>query len=191
MYGTLLLKKKVKIVTKRISKCEIEKLYKKWNTPDRVKAHCKAVSDVGVKLAEELNKHGYSLDLELIKAAGLIHDVARIYENHDEIGYRILVELGYEDEAAIVRVHMKYPKFNDVEHLDECDIVCLADRVVKEDKYVGLDERIDYIIHKIPDGNPEVVERILSKKEDTRKILEQIAQIIGKTLDELFIDDVH
>ena len=70
------------ILTKRITKDEINKLYEEWKTPDHVKAHCRAVSNVGVKLAEELNKHGYSLDLELIRGTGLIHDVARTHENH-------------------------------------------------------------------------------------------------------------
>ena len=44
---------------KRITKDEVNQLYEEWHTPDKVKAHCKVVSDVGVKLAEELNKHGY------------------------------------------------------------------------------------------------------------------------------------
>ena len=61
-------------MVKRISQKEIEDLYVKWNTPEKVKAHCKAVSDVAVKMAEELNKNGYSLDLSLIKGTGLVHD---------------------------------------------------------------------------------------------------------------------
>ena len=175
-------------MTKRISQSEIEQLYIKWNTPDKVKAHCKAVSDVGVGLAEELNKHGYNLDIDLIRGSGLCHDVARIYEKHEIIGADILNELGYEDEANIVKVHMKYPKYNEIENLDECDIICLADRIVKENKYVGLDERIEYIINKVPEGNPEIIERILLKKEETKDVLDKIAQIIGKTMDELFIE---
>ena len=83
---------------------------------------------------------------------------------------------------------MKYPKYNEIENLDECDIICLADRIVKENKYVGLDERIEYIINKVPEGNPEIIERILLKKEETKDVLDKIAQIIGKTMDELFIE---
>ena len=60
--------------------------------------------------------------------------------------------------------------------------------MVKENKYVGLDERIEYIIGKVPEGNPDVIERILLKKAETKEVLDEIAQIIGKTIDELFID---
>lgn len=172
----------------RITKDEVNQLYEEWHTPDKVKAHCKAVSDVGVKLAEELNKHGYKLDIDLIRGSGLAHDVARTSEKHAEVGYKILSDMGYYDEADIVRVHMTYPQYNSVEKLNECDIMCIADRVVKEDRYVGLDERMEYIINKIPQGNPEVVKKILSKKAETKVLLDDIAKVIGKTLDQLFLD---
>lgn len=177
--------KKVTNLNKRISQREINKLYADWATPDKVKAHCKAVSDVGVKLGEELNKHGYSLDLSLIKGAGLAHDVARTKERHDLIGWDILEKMGYKDEADIVKVHMRYPKFNDVDNLNECDIVCLADRLVKENKYVGLDERIDYILDKAKDS-PEAIEHILKNKKEIGALIDDIEKVIGVTLDRLF-----
>lgn len=171
-------------MTKRISEDEIKSLYKEYHTPDKVIAHCRAVSDVAVKLATELDKHGYSLDVSLVRGAGLAHDVARIEDKHDMVGYEILKSLGYDDEAEIVKAHMKYSKYNSVDKLNECDIVCIADRVVKENKYVGLDERIDYILNKAPDS-PEVRERILKKKEETQKLLDEISKIMGKSFDEL------
>jgi len=176
-------------VTKRISQNEIDKLYEKWKTPDHVKAHCKAVSDVGVKLASELNKHGYNLDLDLIRGTGLVHDVARIYDAHDLLGYKILSEEGYIDEANIVKVHMRYPKYNSVENLNETDIICLSDIVVIEGKYAGLDARIDYIINKMTEKTPERIKLILLRKEEIRKLMNQITEIIGKTFDGMFLEE--
>ena len=174
-------------MTKRISEAEITELYKKWHTPDKVKAHCRAVSQVAAKLAEELNRHGYNLDVDLIRGTGLVHDVARTEDEHALVGYGILKIMGYMDEAEIVRVHMTYPQYNSVDKLNECDIVCIADRVVKEDTYVGLDERIDYILKKA-EGKPDVQKKILKKKEETRILLDEIGEIIGKSLDELFAE---
>lgn len=88
------------------------------------------------------------------------------------------------DEAAIVRIHMKYSHFNPVEKLDECDLVCLSDRLVKEDQYVGLDERINYILNKAP-KKPEIIQIIMERKEETRQLLSEIEQVIGKTIDNL------
>ena len=171
----------------RITEEEVRKLYEKYGTPDHVKAHCRAVADTGGKLADSLNKHGYNLDLDLIKGAGLAHDVARTGEEHWNVGADALEALGYCDEAKIIRVHMFYSPFNPVDKLNECDIVCLADRLVKEDKYVGLDERIEYILKKAPD-KPEVVSSILRRKAETEKLLEDIAKAIGQSVDSLFKD---
>ncbi|MCI6855785.1 MAG: HD domain-containing protein [Firmicutes bacterium] len=172
---------------KRISEEEVKKLYMEYSTPNHVKAHCRAVAETAVKLAESLNKHGYSLDLSLIKGAGLAHDVARTSDEHWKIGADALEALGYKDEADIIRVHMFYSPFNPVEKLNECDMVCLADRLVKEDKYVGLDERIEYILKKAPD-KPEIVANIMARKAETEELLADIADVIGQTVDSLFSD---
>ena len=172
---------------KRITKDEVNKLYLEYNTPAHVKAHCRAVAETALKLGETLNKHGYSLDLSLIEGAGLAHDVARTSDEHWKIGADALDSLGYHDEADIIRVHMFYSPFNPVDKLNECDMVCLADRLVKEDKYVGLDERIKYILNKAPD-KPEVVANILVRKAETEKLLSDIAGVIGQTVDSLFSD---
>lgn len=170
---------------KRITKEEINNLYKKWDTPSHVIAHCKAVADVAAKLASELNNHGYKLDIALVRGSALAHDVARIHENHAAVGSKILEELGYHDEADIVKVHMTYHSFNQIENANECDLVCLADRLVKEDKYVGLDERITYILKKAPEDE-EIRHHILDGKKRTREFMDNIEKVIGKKIDFLF-----
>ena len=171
-------------MTKRITEEECEALYEKYKTPPHVIRHCRAVSRVAHEIGRQMNLHGRRLDLDLIKGAGLAHDVARTSDRHWEIGADILASLGYDDEAKIVRVHMTYD-FHEFKEIDETDLVCLGDRLVKEDQYVGLDERIDYILHKAPD-DPAVQNRILQKKEQTRGLMHQIEALIGQTIDSLF-----
>ena len=67
---------------KRISDKEIQELYKKYQTPQRVTAHCRAVAKVAQGIAAELNKHGYDLDTDLVRSTSLVHDVARTWEDH-------------------------------------------------------------------------------------------------------------
>ena len=169
---------------KRLTEEICSRLYEQYGTPDHVIRHCRAVSMVAAALGEQLNDHGFHLDIPLIRGAGLIHDVARLSEDHGAVAAEILEELGYFDEAAIVRVHMKYD-FHDFAQLDETDLVCLADRLVKEDHYVGLDERIDYILHKAP-ADPAVQRRILQKKAESRGFMDEIEKAIGRTIDSLF-----
>ncbi|MEE0691724.1 MAG: hypothetical protein U0M33_02295 [Lachnospiraceae bacterium] len=171
-------------MTKRITEEECRRLYKEYETPAHVIAHCDAVSRVAVTIAEHLNTCGFSFDIPLIRGAGLAHDVARVRDKHWEVGADILAGLGYQAEADIVRVHMRFD-FHSFEELNETDMVCLGDRLVKEDRYVGLDERIDYILHKAPD-DPAVIRRILAKKTETGHLIKQIEAAIGQTIDSLF-----
>ena len=170
---------------KRITEEEIKQLYSKYNTPPHVIGHCREVAFVAETIGKKLNEHGYNLDIELIKSAGLVHDVARIYEQHWNVGADILESMGYLDEAAIVRVHMLYAQFNHVSRLNETDMVCLADKLVIEDRYAGVDARFRYIMNKAP-KLPEVQKRIMSSKAVTAKTVEDIEAVIGVTIEQLF-----
>ena len=172
------------IMVRRITEAEVMQLYEEYQTPPHVIAHCRGVTRVACGIAEQLNRHGYQLDLDLVKGAGLSHDVARTSDEHWNVGAEILRERGFHDEADIVRVHMFY-QFHTVDKLTETDMVCLGDRLVKEDKYVGVDERFDYIMERAP-KKPGVQEHLIERREEMRHLLNQIEDIIGVTIDALF-----
>lgn len=169
---------------KRITEKECEKLYKICSTPPHVIAHCSAVSHTAVEIGRRLNNHGFNLDLDLIRGAGLSHDIARTLENHGEEGAKILESFGYQAEADIVRVHMYYD-FNSFENLNETDLVCLGDRLVIEGQYAGLDKRFEYIMNKAPQDE-KIRSRLLLKKKETKALLDKIEKAIGETVDNLF-----
>jgi len=191
-YGTILwhefFLQKGLIMTKRISEEEVKTLYEQFGTPAHVIGHCGAVSHVAVKLAEELKKHGYSLDLDLVRGSGLAHDVARTSDEHGAVGAEALEALGYRDEADIVRDHMYYT-IGTADKLTECDMVCLADKLVCEDKYVGLMPRMEYLIAKIPGHDPAREARIRARWDILAQLIEDIEKIIGRSVDSLFTDE--
>lgn len=157
-----------------------------YKTPAHVIGHCKAVADTAYRIGKALNEHGYHLDLELILAAGLIHDIARVEEEHWNRGAEFMENLGYTQEADIIRVHMHYTPFSAVENITETDMVCLGDRLVLEDAYAGLDKRMEYIIRKAEKaGRPGAAEAIACKKKETRAFIDGIEKVIGITIDEL------
>ena len=158
-----------------------EELFIKFKTPPHVIAHCNEVARVAVCIAGELNRCGYDLDIDLLKGAASVHDLVRPMEDHDIRGAEILENEGYPAEAGLVRRHMKYREFNSIENLDEQDILCLADRLVKEDRYVGLQERMDYLIAK-PICTPEMAERIRKAQKITQELIDQIEKTIGMSL---------
>ena len=67
--------------------------------------HSLGVARAAVKLAEALNDHGHRFDIDLIRGAALIHDIARVHDEHWIVGADIADKLGYHDEADIIRVH--------------------------------------------------------------------------------------
>lgn len=168
----------------RISPAECEELYIKYQTPEHIIRHCKAVANAAYKVAAKLNENGCSYDLDLILGAGMAHDVVRLEDKHWEAGAEILADLGYLDEADIVKQHMMHP-FDPTKPITELDLVCLGDRIVKEDQYVGVAERIQYILNKAPKF-PGVEERIMKNKALTDQLVANIEKTIGQSLDSLF-----
>ena len=167
---------------------ECYQILREQGTPSHVTAHCKAVAAVAYTLAEELNKHGYDLDLDVLLAAGLLHDMARVEDRHWDVAADYCEARGWHQEAVAIRAHMFYDRFNEPEKLNETDILCLSDRLVMEDRYAGLDARIDYIVAKARrQGKEEHVPHILRRKEETRELISRLEEIMGKTLDELMV----
>ena len=81
---------------------------------------------------------------------------------------------------------MKYSPFSPIEQVNETDMVCLGDRLVMEDRYVGLDARIEYIINKARrNGHPEAEKIILEKKKETRRFMDEIEKKTGIAIDRL------
>ena len=125
-------------------------------------------------------------DLALTEAAGLLHDMARVEENHWDVAADFCLDQGLTEEAKVIRVHMQYEFTADAWHLNEADLVCLGDRLVLEDRYAGIDQRRDYIIAKAERrGQLHARKAILRKKEETKVLLRQIEERVGMSLDEL------
>jgi len=163
---------------KHPSREECMALLKQYNTPAHVIRHCVKVTETALKIGQALNEKGCGLDLGLIQGAGLIHDIARVEEKHWEIGANIAAEHGYHMEAEIIRIHMFYECDPNKERISEADIICLADRMVKEDQYVGLETRMQYVLDKFR-GNPEATARISERIGKNKLMIRRIEEILG------------
>lgn len=164
-------------------------ILQEYGTPSHVIGHCKAVSMVAVAVAKALNQHGFSFDVEVIRFAGMLHDIARKSEDHHIVGAEYLRQLGYEQAAMIVRAHMKHPIVKNVYDSTETDIMCLGDRTVLESQYVGVDLRMEYIIdkaRKFVDGDIAKVEASIRKNfQQLKDYVASIENIIGMPMDRL------
>lgn len=166
---------------------EALKVLEEYGTPAHVIGHCKAVADVAVRVAEKLNEKGFHLDVGLCEAAGLLHDMARVHDDHQTVAANWLREHGHDREADIIAVHMHYPEFSSIPDTNETDLVCLGDRVCIEDRYVGPEKRFAYIFEK----NKHLPERkhiLESKKDEMIRYVRDLEDFLGISLDELMQD---
>lgn len=99
-----------------------------------VEAHCRAVAEEALRIADALPAE---TDRELLFCAALLHDAARSEKDHARVGAAWLRELGYEQAAALVEQHHDW----DGTAVDEAAILFLADKCVREAGRVSLDER--------------------------------------------------
>ncbi|MBQ8006115.1 MAG: HD domain-containing protein [Lachnospiraceae bacterium] len=166
-------------------------LWDQYETPEHIRKHCEAVALVACAIGSALNDAGKNLDIDLIYAAGMLHDLVRLSKDHEKEGAEIMRGLGYDGEADIISVHMHYDPFSQIEEVTETDMVCLGDRTVIEHGFVGVNRRYQHIIDKaIRMGRPEAEAVILEKRVDVYRFVNQIEELTGKSLEDI-VSGVH
>jgi putative nucleotidyltransferase with HDIG domain len=112
--------------------------------------HCLEVAKVARFLAVELNKKGQKIDLRLVEAASLLHDLTKTEglktkENHAETGFQVLKGMGYERVGKVVSQHVHLSEKADPSQVSEEEVVNYADKRVRDDRIVSLRERFVYL----------------------------------------------
>lgn len=102
--------------------------------------HCRKVAEVAEKLSIQLNAAGLQLDVDLVKASALLHDLAKGRPDHARAGGQILQEMGFTEVGRIVGLHMDCD-FQKGGPVGEAAVVYLVDKMVQGDCIVSLPER--------------------------------------------------
>jgi putative nucleotidyltransferase with HDIG domain len=129
-----------------------------------IREHSLMVGRVAGLIGSGLARAGRSLSLELIVTGALLHDIAKTVTletqlRHDELGREICLRHGLDELAEIVAEHVILKK-GVPESCTEKEIVYYADKRVLHDEVVGLDARLDYIIHRYGHGDEKLHARI-------------------------------
>jgi len=122
----------------------------RFKMPAHVIRHSEVVCALAVHLSQKLNQHGYDLNLDLVRAAGLLHDITKRYSfnlplNHALTGAKLLKKLGYPQVAEIVGQHVRFSSFRPAGRISEVEIVNYADKRVVNDKITTLAGRLAYL----------------------------------------------
>jgi uncharacterized protein (TIGR00295 family) len=170
--------------------CEEEALemLTRYGVDKKVIEHSKAVYKKALELAEKIIRKGLAtVNIDLISAGALLHDIGRYNENslrHGVIGGELLRKLGYSpDLARIVERHVlcgiskklakKYDFPADRKYIPETIeelIICFADKLVAGRRSVDLKKRYSYWIKKYG-KNPLLEESMKRINRIEKKIL--------------------
>jgi len=80
-------------------------LLQKNNCSPQVIIHCRAVAELSLEMAKQLKKKGVDVDLKLVEAGALLHDIGRSRTNkvdHGVVGAQIAESEGLPD--AVVKI---------------------------------------------------------------------------------------
>ena len=115
--------------------------------------HSTQVCRVAMCLATHLKGNPVCINLRLVQAAALLHDITKTRsfktgENHASTGAELLTDLGYPDVGNIIRQHVSLDSYFESELPKEVEIVNYADKRVLHDKIVRLEQRKAYIFKK-------------------------------------------
>jgi hypothetical protein len=158
-------------------------LNERLQVPPAVAAHGRAVADLALHVGRALKDAGFYLDLDLIRAAALVHDMARGRSNHDRRGADILRDLNMPLMAAIVGNHMNI-SWSEEQPIREAEVVFLADKLVQEDRIVGLDARFAKRMSGYS-SDSQAWHRIRRRLSTARNIAERIEALTGESLKSL------
>ncbi len=146
--------------------------------------HSELVTHVALLIARKLNSRGQHLDLALVEAGALLHDITKTIciqtkENHAQTGGELLASLGCPAIANIVRQHICLdPGSSDPNAVTEAEVVNYADKRVKHQEVVDIDERfrdvLDRYVKKLPGLQARLEEVQLETQLLERKIFSKI-----------------
>lgn len=175
-------------------------LMEKYKVPIGIKKHCQVVNTIAVFLAKKLKAAGVDIDVDLVDAASLLHDLVRVvnfYAIEDgkqeeiKVWQQLKEKYGHMDHAVAAYEILKdiYPKVAEVIVKHGCEavikgepksweekVVAYADRRVMHTQVVTVEERYEDLEHRHADFFEKTG---LDPNAERKKILKMEKDIFG------------
>lgn len=162
------------------TKMECQAIWHAHKTTAAVVAHSRTVAELARALAVELNRVGFAIDLDLVTAAGWLHDIAKGQPNHAETAAELLRKLGYARLGAIVEQHTDLSQPGAMPGATE--LIYLADKLVKGRELVTLEERFKTAREQFR-TDPEVSRRVDRRFRHAATIKHSMEESLGRPLE--------
>ena len=121
--------------------------------PEHICRHSEQVARVTLSLARALNGGGHCLDMALLEAGALLHDIRKFHTvteggNHAKLGARWALEHGYGEVAPLIERHVALGLWDPRGPVTEAELVNYADKRVRHTELVSLDERFEDLLQR-------------------------------------------
>jgi putative nucleotidyltransferase with HDIG domain len=127
--------------------------------------HSRKVAEVAHRVASALLRSGLELNLELVQAGALLHDLAKGQPDHATVGASILRSMDFPQVAEIVGAHTDLGFSSS--GLDESAIVYLADKLVRGEDLVTIPQRFQSALVRF--GNDPLARKAAQRRMETAK----------------------
>lgn len=147
-----------------------------------LETHCRVVARLALALGRALADRGLACDLRLIAAGGLLHDLGKGQPGHAAAGARLLGAMGFERVARVVAAHVDL-EVAPQEPLGEAELVFLADKLVKGDRLISLEQRFAEGLAR-HGADPRVRRDIQRRWDNARRLQARVEAVLGQSLPE-------
>ena len=155
-------------------------------SPD-IHSHSLKVTEVALSICESLIEAGQQPDLSVVRAAAMLHDIAKGQTGHAACGGRILREMGFGTIGDIVSMHTDIPEDSAGISL-ETRIVYLADGFVEGEVTVPIEERFDSSIRRYG-ATQSIIADILQRKNRALGVKAELEDLLGYRLETLIFKE--
>jgi molybdenum cofactor cytidylyltransferase len=150
----------------------------------QVMAHAETVADVAAAIGRALNRTGSSVNVSLIEAAGMLHDIAKGQSDHAQKGADLIAAKGFTKVAEVVGQHMDLI-FDPFEGIHAAEVVFLADKMVSGSEIVSLEKRLQGKKEQFAE-DAEALKMMSFRMEQAIRIRQSIEKMIGEPFEKLF-----
>ena len=151
-----------------------------------LRRHVEAVAGVAAKLTASLRQAGAALDPDLIRAAALLHDLAKGAPDHARAGAERLRRMGFAAVAEIVAQHHDLI-ITGQGPIRAAEVVYLADKLVAADRPADLDQRFGHAMARYG-ASADARTNIRRRWDQARTVQARIEARVGRTIDQIVGD---
>ncbi|MDR2488369.1 MAG: HDIG domain-containing protein [Desulfovibrio sp.] len=178
----------------RVEDCHA--LWNQYAMLDNIRAHSSRVADMAYAIGLEAGRHGLAVSCDALLAAGLLHDLGKTYTiahggSHAQLGASWVMRETRNApiaQAIMFHVHWHWPEeWLEDERLLLTAVTLYADKRVKHDAFVTLDERFDDL-HTRYGIHAHVKEKISASHLQSKRIEAALSRRLGLELHEYIAD---